>query len=99
MLLSEGLGEASLMPDAARPIYGRPACSVISRALLDQSAEMSLACKGARVLAELSPAEMLLALPGSRIEAAAAALRAKVAANAAMETHYLGRKRTFAGAG
>lgn len=96
MLLSESLGEASLTPGAGRPLHGRPACSVISRAVLDESAEMSLACKGARVLAELSPAEMLVAIPGSMLEATVAAVRAKVTANASMEDYYSGRKRTFA---
>lgn len=96
MLVSESLGEASLMPGAGRPLHGRPACSVISRAFLDGSAEMSLACKGARVLAELSPAEMLLAVPGSMLEATVAAVRAKVVANASLEEYYGSRKRTFA---
>src|SRR5581483_9633325 len=69
MVLSEALGEASLLPDSGRPILGRPACSAISRAVLNSAAEMSLACKGARVLAELAPGEMLVALPGASLEA------------------------------
>ena len=96
MLLSESLGQASMLPDSGRPIFGRPACSVISRAFLGGNAEMSLGCKGARVLAQLSPAEMLVALPGEALEAAVAALRAKAAANAAMEDYYDSRNRTFA---
>lgn len=98
MLLSESLGEASLIPGSGRPLHGRPACSVIARALLNENAELSLACKGARVLAELDPGEMLVALPGAMLEAATAVLRKKVAANASMEQHYESRKRTFAGA-
>jgi uncharacterized protein (DUF169 family) len=99
MVLSEALGEASLLPESGRPILGRPACSAISRAVLNSAAEMSLACKGARVLAELAPGEMLVAIPGAALEATVAALRAAVSANAGMEQHYQTRKRTFAAAG
>jgi uncharacterized protein (DUF169 family) len=99
MVLSESLGAASLLPDAGRPILGRPAYSAISRAVLESSATMSLACKGARVLAELAPGEMLVAIPGESLADVTAALRTAVNANAGMEQHYTGRKRTFAEAG
>jgi uncharacterized protein (DUF169 family) len=98
MLLSESLGQASMLPDSGRPVFGRPACSVISRAFLGGAAEMSLACKGARVLAQLNPSEMLVALPGEALEASVAALRTTAAANASMEDYYDSRRRTFAGA-
>jgi uncharacterized protein (DUF169 family) len=96
MLLSESLGQASLLPDSGHPVGGRPACGVLSRALLGQGAEMSFACQGARVLAELSLAEMLVAVPGARLEQATAALRVKAEANDNMAEYYNGRKRTFA---
>ncbi len=99
MVLSESLGGASLLPDAGMPILGRPACSAIARAVLDSSAAMSLACKGARVLAELAPGEMLVAIPGASLAGATAALRAAVSANAGMEQHYNNRRRAFAEAG
>ncbi len=99
MVLSESLGAASLLPDASMPILGRPACSAISRAILESTAKMSLACKGARVLAELTPGEMLAVIPGEALAEAVDALRTAVSANAGMEQHYAGRKRTFAAAG
>jgi uncharacterized protein (DUF169 family) len=98
MVLSEGLGQASMLPESGRPVFGRPACSVIPRAFLGGAAEMSLSCKGARVLAQLSPSEMLVALPGEALEAAVGALRVTAAANASMEDYYDSRKRTFASA-
>jgi len=97
MLLSESLGQASLVPESGRPVGGRPACAVISRALLRGGAEMSFACQGARVLAQLTLAEMLVALPGTLLEHAVAALRAKTEANNAMAEYYDSRRRTFAG--
>jgi uncharacterized protein (DUF169 family) len=99
MLLSESLGGASLMPDSGRPLLGRPACSVISRAVLNDAAEMSLACKGARVLAELGSGEMLVAIPGDMLEASAEALRKATSANAGMEKLYREKQSRFATAG
>ena len=99
MLLSESLGQASLLPESGRPLLGRPACSVISRAVLNDAAEMSLACKGARVLANLEAGEMLVALPGDSIEESAEALRKATSANAGMETLYREKQSRFATAG
>jgi len=98
MVLGESLGQASLAPDSARPVFGRPACSVIPRALQNAAAEMSLACKGARVLAELQPGEMLVAIPGVELERTVAALRKTAGANSAMEDYYTTKKQSFAGA-
>jgi len=70
---------------------------VISRAILGGVPEMSLACKGARVLGELAPGEMLVAIPGPSLAEAVAALRTATDANAGMQQHYETRKRTFAG--
>lgn len=98
MVLGESLGQASLSPDSGRPVFGRPACSVIPRALANAAAEMSLACKGARVLAELQPGEMLVAIPGQELEQAVVALRKTASANASMEDFYSAKKQSFAGA-
>jgi uncharacterized protein (DUF169 family) len=99
MVLSEAIGAASLLPDTSTPILGRPACSAIARAVLESGATMSLACKGARVLAELAPGEMLAVVPGDSLAGTVDALRTAVTANAGMEQHYQGRKRTFTRAG
>jgi uncharacterized protein (DUF169 family) len=98
MLLGESLGQASLEPDSGRPVFGRPACSVIPRALANATAEMSLACKGARVLAELQPGEMLVAIPGQQLEQTVVELWKTAGANASMEDYYSTKKQSFASA-
>jgi uncharacterized protein (DUF169 family) len=98
MVLGESLGQASLEPDSARPVFGRPACSVIARALQNAATEMSLACKGARVLAELQPGEMIVAIPGTQLDEAVARLRKTAGANSSMEEYYQTKKNSFAGA-
>jgi uncharacterized protein (DUF169 family) len=98
MVLGESLGQASLAPDSGRPVFGRPACSVIARALQNAAAEMSLACKGARVLAELQPGEMIVAIPGTQLDETIVALRKTAGANSSMEDYYQTKKRSFAGA-
>jgi uncharacterized protein (DUF169 family) len=96
MVLGEALGQASLLPDSGRPILGRPACSVISRAFIEGAAAMSLACRGARVFAELSAGEMLVAIPGEALEETVAALRTATTADASMGDYYATKKRAFA---
>jgi uncharacterized protein (DUF169 family) len=98
MVVGESLGQASLEPDSARPVFGRPACSVIARALNNAATEMSLACKGARVLAELQAGEMIVAIPGTQLDETVEALRKTVSANASMEDYYRSKKRAFSAA-
>lgn len=98
MVISEGIGRAVLTPGHARGAYGRPACSVIPRALAAAATEMSLACKGARVLAELEEGEMLIAIPGAEIEKSAESVTRAARANEAMESYYRDHRSKFAAA-
>ena len=71
---------------------------MIPRAIASAAAEMSLACKGARVLAELQPGEMLVAIPGQQLEQTVVELWKTASANASMEDYYSAKKQSFAGA-
>lgn len=95
MLLSEITGAAAWQGKEGAHIFGRPACAVIPRALSEGSFAASLACKGARTFAGIGDSELLLAIPGGRLQEAEVRLSAVLRANAEMQRYYDGRKAQF----
>jgi len=95
MLLSEVAGATTWQGKEGAHIFGRPACAVIPRALSEGSLTASLGCKGARTFAGIEENELLLAIPGSRLQEAEVRLSAILSANAEMQRYYEGRKAQF----
>jgi uncharacterized protein (DUF169 family) len=74
--------------DMATPALGRPGCAVLPMTLNSGSSAVSFGCKGNRTFTGLPDDEMYMAIPGTKWDALAEALRTIGNANAAMEAHY-----------
>jgi uncharacterized protein (DUF169 family) len=81
----------------ATPALGRPGCAVLPMALQSGSSAMSFGCKGNRTFTGLPDEELYLAIPGTKWDAVADALRTIANANATMETHYKKHEATVRG--
>ena len=95
MLLCEITGATAWQGKEGAHMFGRPACAVIPRALSEESPAASLACKGARTFAGIEDGELLVAIPGSRLQEAEVRLSAVLGANAEMQRYYDSRKAQF----
>jgi len=96
MLLSEVTGAVAWQgPERDAHIFGRPACAVIPRALSEGSLAASFGCKGARTFAGIGDNDLLVAIPGSRLQDAEVRLSAILTANAEMQRYYDGRTAQF----
>jgi uncharacterized protein (DUF169 family) len=81
----------------ATPALGRPGCAVLPMALNSGSSAISFGCKGNRTFSGLPDEEMYLAVPGTKWDAVAEALRTIASANATMEAHYKQHEATVRG--
>jgi uncharacterized protein (DUF169 family) len=81
----------------ATPALGRPGCAVLPMALQSGSSAMSFGCKGNRTFTGLPDEELYLAIPGTKWDAVAEALRTIANANATMEGHYKKHEATVRG--
>lgn len=81
----------------ATPALGRPGCAVVPMALNSASSALSFGCKGNRTFTGLPEQELYLAIPGTRWDAMADALRVIANANATMEAHYKRHEATVRG--
>jgi len=95
MLLSEVAGAAAWRGREGAHIFGRPACAVIPKALGEGALAASLGCKGARTFAGIEENELIVAIPGNRLQEAEVRLSAILSANAEMQRYYDGRKAQF----
>ena len=77
---------------------GRPACAVLPLTIASATTSISLGCKGNRTFTGLSENDMYVSIPADKWQALIDQLAEIIAANSAMESYYLGRKRQFAGA-
>jgi uncharacterized protein (DUF169 family) len=75
---------------------GRPGCAVLPLALQNQSAAISLGCKGNRVFTGLPDTEMYLSIPGDKWPAVSEQIARALQANQAMAAHYQQKQTQFA---
>lgn len=90
MVLGEATGALHLGA-AGLPLYGRPACSAIPRALAAGGPVASLGCAGMRTFTAVDPGMLLLVVPGAVFPELAERVAAVGAANAAMRDFYAAR--------
>ena len=95
MLAAEASDSTDLANSAGQPAYGRPACSVIPRAMASGRTMLSLGCIGARTYVELRPEEGLAVIPGSALGRFVERLGEVAYANVELERFHAGRKSAF----
>ena len=81
----------------ATPALGRPGCALLPMALNSGASALSFGCKGNRTFTGLPQEELYLAIPGTKWDAMADALRVIANANATMEAHYRQHEATVRG--
>ena len=96
MILSEASGAAS-WTGPALSLLGRPTCGAIPQALDHQTSVMSSACIGARIYAELREEELVIILPGSKLEKIEDKLQGVLVANQVLSGFHAERKRQISG--
>ena len=74
---------------AATSALGRPACAVLPLTLAQQSATLSLGCKGNRTFTGPPDDELYFCVPGAKWESVSAEVSSLHAANKTMGGHYL----------
>jgi uncharacterized protein (DUF169 family) len=83
--------------DALTHTLGRPGCAVLPLSVKTGQAAMSFGCKGNRTFTGLPDEELYVAIPGAKWDAVLSALTEIVAANSAMEAHYLAHGAAVSG--
>ena len=96
MLIAEALGQVNWLR-GGQSAFGRPTCGVIPRTLITGETSMSFGCVGARTYIELSPAEVVLTIPGSEFVELVERLGTIVAANEALAPFHQQQKANFSG--
>lgn len=97
MLFSEATGAAAWRGAGTEtPVFGRPACAVIARAMKDASIAVSLGCMGARTFAGLDDGDMIVAIPFHQLVNLPHESMRVLRANAQMRDYYRERKSQFA---
>jgi uncharacterized protein (DUF169 family) len=97
MLVAEAADALQLGNTAGQVSFGRPACSVIPRALASGQVMQSLGCIGARTYVGLDPQESVVVVPGARLDALVDRLATIVAANRTLAEFHANRKREVLG--
>jgi uncharacterized protein (DUF169 family) len=95
MLIAEALGQVNWLK-GGQSAFGRPTCGVIPRTLQTNEISMSFGCIGARTYIDLSPAELVLTIPGAKFAALVENLQTIVSANAALAPYHEQQKARFA---
>ena len=93
MLCNEAAGSCRWTTDAPIGPLGRPACSALPTAIASATTTLSLGCMGMRIFTEVSDDRLLAVVPGSGLEAFAAALEEILEANTTMAAHYRSQKQ------
>lgn len=94
MLVAEAMGQVNWL-QGGQAAFGRPTCGVIPRTLLTGETSMSFGCVGARTYLGLTPAELVLTVPGQKFAELVERLQTIVAANAALAPFHQGQKERF----
>jgi uncharacterized protein (DUF169 family) len=94
MLVAEAMGQVNWL-QGGQAAFGRPTCGVIPRTLLTGETSMSFGCVGARTYLGLTPAELVLTVPGQNFAELVERLQTIVAANAALAPFHQGQKERF----
>jgi uncharacterized protein (DUF169 family) len=94
MLVAEAMGQINWL-QGGQAAFGRPTCGVIPRTLLTGETSMSFGCVGARTYLALTPAELVLTVPGQKFAELVERLQTIVAANAALAPFHQGQKERF----
>ena len=92
MILSEATS-ASSWTGPALTLLGRPTCGVIPSALDRQTAVTSAACIGARIYADLREEELVMVVPGGRLDELSNKLQGALLANKALSDYHTAKKR------
>jgi uncharacterized protein (DUF169 family) len=94
MLVAEAMGNVNWL-QSGQAAFGRPTCGVIPRTLQTGETSMSFGCVGARTYLNLTPAELVLTVPGSKFADLVNNLETIVAANNALAPYHQGQKAAF----
>ena len=94
MLVAEAMGNVNWL-QGGQAAFGRPTCGVIPRTLQTGQTSMSFGCIGARTYINLTPAELVLTVPGEHFAELVEKLATIVAANAALAPYHQGQKAAF----
>jgi uncharacterized protein (DUF169 family) len=95
MLVAEAMGQVNWL-QSGQAAFGRPTCGVIPRTLQTGETSMSFSCVGARTYLGLTPAELVLTIPGQKFAELVERLQTIVAANTALAPFHRGQKERFA---
>ncbi|HTK11823.1 MAG TPA: DUF169 domain-containing protein [Ktedonobacteraceae bacterium] len=95
MLIAEALGQVNWL-QGGQSAFGRPTCGVIPRTLQTDETSLSFGCVGARTYIQLSPAELVLTIPGKKFASLVEKLQTIVSANAALAPFHQQQKERFA---
>ncbi len=94
MLVAEAMGNVNWL-QGGQAAFGRPTCGVIPRTLQTGETSMSFGCIGARTYLNLTPAELVLTVPGDKFADLVNKLATIVAANNALAPYHQGQKVAF----
>lgn len=98
MLCNEAIGTADWT--AGFPVTtGRPGCAALPVAMAEGAPSLSFGCAGMRTFTGIGDDRMLVAIPGSELEAFAAAIGQATAVNAQMTDYYKGEQQRVSGDG
>jgi uncharacterized protein (DUF169 family) len=95
MLIAEALGQVNWL-QGGQSAFGRPTCGVIPRTLQTGETSLSFGCVGARTYIQISPAELVLTIPGQKFADLVEKLQTIVSANAALAPFHQQQKERFA---
>lgn len=94
MLVAEAMGNVNWL-QGGQAAFGRPTCGVIPRTLQTGETSMSFGCVGARTYLNLTPAQLVLTVPGNKFAELVEKLDTIVAANNALLPYHQGQKAAF----
>ncbi len=94
MLVAEASGQVNWL-QGGQIAFGRPTCGIVPRTLHKGENSMSFGCVGARTYIQLSPAEMVLTIPGQNFIDLVERLQTVVTANTALAPFHQQQKALF----
>ncbi|HEU5229616.1 MAG TPA: DUF169 domain-containing protein [Ktedonobacteraceae bacterium] len=94
MLVAEAMGQVNWL-QGGQVAFGRPTCGVIPRTLQTDETSLSFGCVGARTYVGLTPAEVVLTIPGHKFAGLVERLQTIVDANNALSPFHQQQKALF----
>lgn len=94
MLAAEAMGQVNWL-QGGQMAFGRPTCGVIPRTLHTDETSLSFGCVGARTYIGLTPAEVVLTIPGHKFAGLVERLQTIVDANNALAPFHQQQKALF----